>query len=96
MEGSAAIWVAVIGFFGVVVTTAGVVINALFTGRRQRIDAATEAANETKNEMEEVLRERLTLRDETIAALRARLDAALAERDACMERERRRSPDGDS
>lgn len=60
----ATLQVALIGIFTTVITTAGVVVTAIINNKRERGSAAESA-------MERTLRERILLRDEQIAELKA-------------------------
>lgn len=72
----ATVQVAFVGIFTTLVTTAGVVVVAIINNRRERGQAAESA-------MERTLRERIVLRDEQIADLKA----DLAERDRIIEQQ---------
>lgn len=79
MPNDPAVQVAFIGIVTTLITTAGVVLVAMFNNRKERSDTADAGVEAT-------LRERITLRDEQIDDLKAekeemrlRLDAALEE-----------------
>lgn len=64
----ATLQVGLVGIFTSIVTTAGIVIVAMINNRKERGQAAESA-------MERTLRERIVLRDEQIADLRADIEA---------------------
>lgn len=70
MEGTA-VYVAIIGFFGTIVTVAGAVVIAWLTSRGEREQTAESA-------LERALRERLLLKKEKIEELEQDRDEALA------------------
>lgn len=75
MPSDPAVQVALVGIFTTFITTAGVILVAVINNRKERTGAADEGVEAT-------LRERLALRDEQIADLRAdivELRAQLAE-----------------
>ena len=73
---AATVQVAFVGIFTTLLTTTGVIVVAIINNRKERGQAAESA-------MERTLRERIILRDEQIADLKA----DLAERDRVIEQQ---------
>jgi len=85
--------VALVSVIGIAISGAFGVLVAVITNRKEKSDAAARAAEraaeKATTEMEEALRERITLRDEQIAQLKL----TIVDLEATIERLRRRQRD---